>query len=76
MEKRDHVPDVGMLAEELLRDYRADPNARGWLDAVGTLSSYIDNANTLGDGFTQDDWTALVLELVRRLGEATATDAR
>ena len=78
MEPRKYVPDVQEIANQLIADYRSSRGAveglgvdgitdEGDLDALETMASWIDLTNERGDGFSEDDWIALVQELARRL---------
>jgi hypothetical protein len=59
-----------MVADQLIEDYRnATHESEGNMDAVSTIDSWHATARAHGDEFTEDDWIALVQELVRRLAE-------
>jgi hypothetical protein len=77
VERRSWVPDVAMIADQLIEDYRTEtwgvegigPDGRvseGDSDAVGTMASWIAAAKDHGEEFQEDDWIALVQELARR----------
>jgi hypothetical protein len=68
--RRKWVPNVKDLADELVRDYRTGEDAelgQGVLDINRTLDSWQEMAKVHGDEFNEEDWGALVLELVRRV---------
>lgn len=67
--RRKWVPNVRDLADELVRDYRTDEDDKGQgpLDIERTLESWQDTAQLHGDKLTEEDWAALVQELVRRV---------
>ena len=60
------IPDIGMIAHQLIEDYRAGGEYQGSSDALGTLDSWKTTAWAHGEDFTEDDWVALVQELARR----------
>lgn len=77
MERRKWFPDVAVIADQLVEDFRNStwtvegigPEAlvtEGGNDAVGTMASWIALAKENGEDFTEDDWIALVQELARR----------
>ena len=79
---RKWVPDSATIADQLIADYcdatQQNPNdpleARGQvdLDAIGTMKSREESAEFHGEGFTEDDWLALVHELARRAAARSA----
>jgi hypothetical protein len=78
-ERRTWVPDVKMIADQLIDDYRTETWAaegiggpgsyvsEGDADAVGTMASWIATAKDHGEEFQEDDWIALAQELARRV---------
>jgi hypothetical protein len=77
MEPTQWVPDIKMIADQLIADYRSEPwgveglgaegTVRGGdLDAIGTMASWFATAKDHGEEFTEDDWIALVQELAGR----------
>lgn len=59
MERRDHVPDIGVVAGQLVEDLSPNPDGPyEFLDAVGTIGAH---------DMTENDLTALCIELARRL---------
>jgi hypothetical protein len=77
IERRKWVPDIKMIADQLVEDYRSStwsveglgPDAvhEGDSDAVGTMASHIATAKDHGEDFTEDDWIALMQELAKRV---------
>ncbi len=68
MEPRKWVPDVRGIADQLVEDFSTGgDDGQGFMDMVGTLQSMQQAAEFHGDEFTEDDWIALVQELVRRI---------
>ena len=65
-QRRGWVPDVRMIADQLIEDYRCQIEVQGNLDALGTMTSWQATATDHGEEFTEDDWMALVQELARR----------
>jgi hypothetical protein len=66
MQRRKWVPDPALIADQLIEDYRAESDERGFLDGVSTITSWQATAQTHGEELIEDDWVALVLELARR----------
>jgi hypothetical protein len=80
LQRRNWVPDVAVIADQLVADYRSatfsveglGPNPgkgtipEGALDAIGTMASWFATAKGHGEEFTEDDWIALVQELAQR----------
>ena len=74
-ERRKWVPDVKMIADQLIEDYRTATWAmetgqmgvsQGDNDSLGTLASWLATAKDHGEEFQEDDWIALVRERARR----------
>ncbi len=67
-QRRDHVPDIGMVADQCVADMRGDPGrtGQGYLDVVGTVAS---------NEMTRDDLIALVALLAARLAWEGGEDA-
>src|ERR1700746_1789944 len=74
-ERRKWGPDVKMIADQLIEDYRTAPwametgqmgDSQGDNDSLGTLASWLATAKDHGEEFQEDDWIALVRELARR----------
>jgi hypothetical protein len=74
-ERRKWVPDVKMIADQLIEDYRTATWAmetgqmgvsQGDNDSLGTLASWLATAKDHGEELQEDDWIALVRELARR----------
>lgn len=81
MERRSWVPDIEVIADQLIEDYRSaawevegiGPTGKvnaGDLDALGTVESWQATARDHDEEFTEDDWVALVQELARRAAKA------
>ncbi|MGO9155343.1 hypothetical protein [Mycobacterium sp.] len=78
LQRRKWVPDVRMIADQLIADYRSatfsvegigGPGERipeGDLDAIGTMASWLATAADHGEEFQEDDWICLVQELASR----------
>jgi hypothetical protein len=64
MERRDVIPDVHAIAQQVLEDLRNGGEYQGFDDAVGTLT-----------GLTEDDLIAVVIELAERQVEPLAGPA-
>jgi hypothetical protein len=70
MQRRNWVPDVVVIADQIVADYRDDEDEasfQGDLDAIATMESWQATAQDHGDEFREDDWLALVQELARRV---------
>jgi len=72
LQRRNWVPDVNMIADQLIEDYRVGGEDQGFNDAVGTITSWLATAKDHGEEFQEDDWIALVWELARRCGGGEA----
>jgi hypothetical protein len=79
MKRKTWVPDVKLIADQLITDYRAATWAmetgqmgvsQGDNDSVGTIASWQATARDHGQEFTENDWVALVQELARRAAAA------
>ena len=68
IQRRNWVPDVRVIADQLVEDFvkGGDPG-HGFMDIVGSLQSWQQTAEFHGDEFTEDDWIALVHDLVSRI---------
>jgi hypothetical protein len=67
MQRRQWVPDVAMIADQLIEDYRnQEQDGQGDLDALATMEQHQGIARGFGDDFRELDWLALVQELARR----------
>jgi hypothetical protein len=66
VERRSWVPDVKMLADQLIADYRDGGEIQGANDAMETFVSWRETARLDGGEFTEDDWVTLAQELARR----------
>ena len=83
MERRQWVPDIRGIADQLITDYcdalqehRRDLSTaicQGDLDAIATMESWWATADAHDEVFTDDDWIALVQELARRAVLVSAT---
>jgi hypothetical protein len=60
------MPNIKMIADELIMGYRDGGEYQGGADALHTLKSWMDTAADHGEKFTEDDWVTLVQELARR----------
>ena len=76
MERRDKVPDIRMVADQLLDDLRSDDRPLGLVhqdEGEGAITDaganeYLDAVGTIGaNEMTEDDLVALSIELARRL---------
>jgi hypothetical protein len=68
LKRRKWVPNINEIADQLVDDFRkARDESEGSLDVLASLHSWQETAQFHGDEFTEDDWTALVEELVRRI---------
>jgi hypothetical protein len=67
LQRRKWVPDINMIADQLIRDFSTEDEGQGSLDINSTLDSWQATAQFHGDQLTEDDWGALVKELVRRI---------
>ena len=76
MQRMNWVPDIEVVADELIENYRsaggpgADPNREtvieGDADAINMMTSWIAKAEEQGDDWREDDWFALVQVLAKR----------
>jgi len=75
MKRKTWVPDVKLIADQLIEDYRTATWAmesgqmgvsQGDNDSLGTIASWPATARDHGEEFTENDWVALVQELARR----------
>ena len=68
MRRRSWVPDIRAIADQLVEDFRTGgDDGQGFMDILATLQSWQETAQSHGDEFREDDWIALVHELVRRI---------
>ena len=83
MKRRAWVPDVKLIADQLINDYRTATWAmetgqmgvsQGDNDSLGTVASWQAAARDHGEEFTENDWVALVQELARRAAAAEPTE--
>jgi hypothetical protein len=83
MKRRTWVPDVKLIADQLITDYRHATWAletgqmgvsQGDNDALGTIASWQATARDHGEEFTENDWVALMQELARRAAAAEPTE--
>jgi hypothetical protein len=83
MKPRTWVPDVKLIADQLIEDYRTATWAmetgqmgfsQGDNDSVGTIALWQATARDHGEEFTENDWVALVQELARRAAAAEPTE--
>jgi hypothetical protein len=83
MKRRAWVPDVKLIADQLIKDYRTAKWAmetgqmgvsQGDNDSLGTIASWQATARDHGQEFTGNDWVALVQELARRAAAAEPTE--
>jgi hypothetical protein len=83
MKRRAWVPDVKLIADQLILDYRTATWAmetgqmgvsQGDNDSIGTIASWQATARDHGEEFTEDDWVTLVQELARRAAAAEPTE--
>lgn len=88
MERRQWVPDVQLMAEQIVEDMRAEDSAlqglgpdpeelhgQGSSDVIGTLASWEQTAKFHGDEITRDDLYALIIRLARMAAGRTADDS-
>jgi hypothetical protein len=82
MKRRAWAPDVKLIADQLIENYRTATWAMetgqmgvslGDSDSLGTIASWQATARDQGEGFTENDWVALVQELARRAAAAEPT---
>ncbi len=75
LQRRQWVPDVRVIADQLIADYRTagPPDVFGECcvedsdnDALGTMASWLATAADHGEEFQEDDWIALVQVLAGR----------
>lgn len=80
MQRRNWVPDVEIVADQLIENYRSaapsvgrlgrDPSqeavVEGDVDAINTMTSWIARAEEHGGDWRKDDWFALVQLLAKR----------
>ena len=80
MQRRNWVPDVEVVADQLIANYRSgalsvgEPGAEpskdavieGDAEAINTMTSWIANAEEQGDDWREEDWFALVQALAKR----------
>jgi hypothetical protein len=64
--RRSWVPDVRVIADQLIAGYRGQNEEQGNMDALGTLASWQGMAADHGEEFIEDDLVAVVQELARR----------
>lgn len=83
MKRRTWVPDVRLIADQLITGYRTATWAmetgqmgvsQGDNDSLGTIASWQATARDRGEEFTENDWVALVQELARRAAAAEPTE--
>jgi hypothetical protein len=83
MKRRAWVPDVKLIAEQLIKDYRTATWAmesgqmgfsQGDNDSRSTIASWQATARDNGAKFTENDWIALVQELARRAAATEPTE--
>jgi hypothetical protein len=78
LERRKWVPDIKMIADQLIEDYRnstwsvegLSPDRviyEGENDSLSTLVSWINTAHDHDEEFQEDDWIALAQELAKRV---------
>jgi hypothetical protein len=67
LERRRWVPDISMIADQLIEDYRDASPDQDLLDVVGTITSWKATAAVYGEEITEDDWITLVAELAHRV---------
>jgi hypothetical protein len=75
MERRKWIPNVTAIADQLIEDYRNGDDYGWFLDALHTIASWQDAAKEHGDEFNENDWTKLVIELVKRAAESRPVNA-
>jgi hypothetical protein len=76
-QRRAWVPNVNMVADQLIQDYRSyieqfgpdDGAAHGNVETLKTMEHWQGIARANGDDFRELDWLALVSELTRRAAE-------
>ena len=84
LERKKWVPDVKIIADQLIEDYSSATWAveglgpsgmvsEGDSDALGTIISWQATARDHDEEFTEDDWIALVQELARRAADDPKT---
>jgi hypothetical protein len=65
---RKWVPPINVIADQLVEDGRtATSEGELSMDITRSLGSWQETARDHGEEFTEDDWFALVEELVRRI---------
>jgi hypothetical protein len=83
MKRRAWTPDVKLIADQLIQDYRTATWAmetgqmgvsQGDNDSLGTIASWQATARDHGAKFTEHDWVALVQELARRAAATEPTE--
>jgi hypothetical protein len=83
MKRKAWVPDVKLIADQLIADYRTATWAmetgqmgvsQGDNDSLGTIASWQTKARDHGEEFTENSWVALVQELARRAAAAEPTE--
>lgn len=72
MQRREWAPPVVVIADQLIENYRSAREKHhdvslADLDALSTITSWQATARDHGEGFTEDDWIALVKELAWRV---------